>query len=79
MLSLLSFLGIVQVSYFEALLIHEQDVDTEGYQLFCQDCLVPEGKMLIHAHDDAVGDDRQDDHVPAGHRHHMLERIVWGH
>ena len=51
----------------------------EGYQLFCQDCLVPEGKMLIHAHDDAVGDDRQDDHVPAGHHHHMLERIVWGH
>ena len=47
----------------------DNDKDEKDYQLFCQDCLIPEGEVLVHAHDDAVGDDRQDDHVPAGHTH----------
>ena len=55
----------------------DTDKDEKDYQLFCQDCLVSEGEVLIHAHDDAVGDDCQDDHVPAGQHHHVLERIVW--
>ena len=41
------------------------DYDYDGYQLFCQDCLVPKGKVLIHAHDNTVGDNCQDDHIPA--------------
>ena len=47
----------------------DNDKDEKDYQLFCQDCLIAVGEVLVHAHDDAVGDDRQDDHVPAGHSH----------
>ena len=57
------------------------DYDNDGYQLFCQDCLVPKGKVLIHAHDNTVGDNCQDDHIPAKYHHHhrVTQRIVWGH